>query len=212
MDLFALPLALTLLAPSTPAEHIAAAEACARVAPRTEWYALGALMDAPELSLGDPVRVRVQFRSEAEAWDPLLTRFDPAQYRAFEVWADEQWLWIEEEYTAPAARLFVRRGSSAEAVLWNARPHDRFALRLVVREFQGGSPWIEVTEAAWTAEQTPEGTVLHAIRALDLIERGAWALAVSELERALEPRLPGHVRRELEQILESVGEVVDEQR
>ncbi|MEL6906837.1 MAG: hypothetical protein AAFP22_15610, partial [Planctomycetota bacterium] len=68
------------------------------------------------------------------------------------------------------------------------------------------------TPALELADDEPERTVLHAIRALDLIEREAWALAASELERALEPRLPGHVRRELEQILESVGEVVDEQR
>ena len=67
----------------------------------------------------------------------------------------------------------------------------------MVRELHAGAAWIEVTDASWTPEQTPEGTVLHAIRGLELIEREGWALAVSELDRAMAPNLPGHVRREL---------------
>lgn len=200
--LLGLPLAAALLAPSNSSAHVALAEASARTAPATVWNSVTSLMDGPERWLGEPVRVVAQFESEVEAWEPLLTRFHPSAFRCVRVWGDEQWLWIEDEYEAPAARFFVRRGSMVDAALTAARPHDRLALEVVVREVMGGHAWIEVTDAAWTAQQTPEGTVLHAIRALDMIEREGWALALSEFDRALEPNLPGHVRRELETLRE----------
>ena len=154
----------------------------------------------PEARLGETQRVAAQFCREVETWSPFLSRFDPATFRGFEVWADEQLLWVEEEFDAPQARLFVRRGSAAALALAGARPHDRYQLELVVREIHAGRPWIEVTAARWTREQTPQGTVLHAIRALELMERDGWTLAVGQFERALAPDLPPHVRAELERL------------
>ena len=196
--LLGLPLAAALLVPSTSDAHIRVAEASAHVAPARTMNSVSTLMDGPERWLGEPVHVVAQFEAEVETWDPLLTRFHPNAFRCVRVWGDEQWLWIEDEYEAPAAQFFLRRGSLVDAALTAARPHDRLQLEVVVREVMGGHAWIEIVDAAWTAQQTPEGTVLHAIRALDMIEREGWALAISELDRALEPNLPGHVRRELE--------------
>jgi len=206
--LLGLPLAAAFLVPSTSDAHIRVAEASARVeaaAPVAPMNSVATLMDGPERWLGEPVHLVAQFASEVEAWDPLLTRFHPSAFRCVRVWGDEQWLWIEDEYEAPAAQFFVRRGSQIEAKLTAARRHDRLALEVVVREVMGGHAWIEITDATWTAQQTPEGTVLHAIRALDMIEREGWALAISELDRALEPNLPSHVRRELETLRETAA-------
>ena len=202
LDILCVPLALSMLVGGSPDAHIRVAEAAAPRMPVAPLYSLTALMDRPELKLGDRLSVMVQFQGERDTWNPFMTRFTADEYRCIRVWADEQWLWIKEEYESPSAELFVRRDTLADAVLTPARTHDRLKLDLVVREFHAGRAWIEVVDAAWTAEQTPEGTVLHAIRALDMIEREGWTLAVSELDRALRPNLPGHVRRELEELRE----------
>ena len=121
-------------------------------------------------------------------------------YRNLTFWADEQWLWIKDEFDAPAAQFFVRRGSDADKLMANGGRHDRYQIDLVVREIHAGHAWIEIASVERTEQQTPEGTILHAIRALDMVKREGWALAISELDRALRPNLPGHVRRELETI------------
>lgn len=205
LQLLAAPLAASLLfSPVTGYEDsrvAVAIEASAPAFPESHRYSLGALVDKPDLRLGETVNATVQFHGELEEWNPFLTRFDPSAYRGLTLWADEQWLWLKDDFDAPRAIVFARRGTHAEAVLSGAKRHDRLELDLVVRELHAGRAWIEVTGARWTEQQTPEGTVLHAIRALDMIEREGWALAVSELERALKPNLPSHVRLELAEIL-----------
>ena len=207
--LVAAPLGLSLLLGPSSGPEMGPVEVAGPTLPVAPRCSLGALMDVPEQRLGETVTVVAQFRQEIEDWNPFLSRFTPADHRCVEVWGDEQWLWIAEEYDAPMARLHVRRGTAAEAVLSSSRPHDRIELELVVRELLAGSPWIEVTYAARTEQQTPEGTVLHAIRALEMIEREGWRIAISELDRALAPDLPGHVRRELESIRADCQETWD---
>lgn len=165
-------------------------------------YSLSALMEAPDEHFGEAVAAVVQFHELVDDWTPYLSRFTPEAYVCASVWADEQWLWLADEYEAPMARVFARKGTFAEAILSSAKAHDRYEFDLVVRELHAGAAWIEVVGARWTREQTPEGTVLHAIRAMDMIEREGFALAVSELDRALRPLLPSHVRRELETVRE----------
>ena len=209
--LAALPLAAALAFPGTPDAQIQIAEASARIAGAVPGYAsVAVLADSPARWLGEPTHVIVQVEGEPEGtWNPFLGRFHPADYRRIRVWGDEQWLWQKDEFEAPAADLFVRRGTVLEGLLSRARRHDRLALEVVVRELHAGAAWIEIIDAAYTPEQTPEGTVLHAIRGLDLIEREGWSLAVSELERALAPNLPGHVRRELETLRDQAQSVLD---
>lgn len=190
--------------------EIVALEASAPRRPVAPAYAVTALMRAPEKKLGETLSMAVQFHGQVENWDPFLSRFDPVEFRCVTVWADEQWLWIKEEYESPSARFFVRRGTIAEAMLSGAKAHDRFKVDAVVREMHAGQAWIEVTEVVRTEEQIPEGTILHAISAMNLIEREGWALAVSELNRALRPTLPGHVRRELEEIRNRCQMTLDE--
>ena len=202
LHLLASPLSAAFLAFSIagpPGNEVGLVNASAPVQPAAPLptFALTALLDKPELRLGETHTVAVQMHGAIADWNPFLTRFHPDDYRCVTAWADEQWLWIKEEFEAPAGQVFVRRGSAADQVLRKTERHDRVALDLVVREMHAGRAWIEVTGARRTEKVIPEGTVLHAINALDMIEREGWALAISELERAMRPNLPGHVRREL---------------
>ncbi|MFT5735232.1 MAG: hypothetical protein ACJA2W_002367 [Planctomycetota bacterium] len=198
------PLIASLLFAGPAPEDIAVqlVEASASVAPVIPTYSISALLDNPEMKLGEEHRVVAQLHGEIDEWHPFMTRFHADEYRCVTFWADEQWLWLKEEFGAPAASFFVRRGSEADQVLRASKRHDRLQLDIAVVEIHAGRSWIEVQGAEKTEAQTPEGTVLHAIRALDMIERQGWALAVNELERALSPDLPGHVRRELQTLLE----------
>lgn len=192
LELLTAPLAAAMLmqAPTLPDDDLTSSEAVPATPVVDLWR-------RPELRLGESQRVIAQVCREVEDWSAFLTRFDPAAFQAFEFWADEQFLWVKEEFDAPQARLFARRGSGAAAALSAATPSTRLELEVIVREMHAGRAWIEVTAARWSERQTPEGTVLHAIRALDLMERDGWSLASDQLDRALAPNLPGHVRAEL---------------
>ena len=208
LDLLTTPLAVAMLLQAPGPQVLApldldAAGADQPVSAGGDEVLVGSVLDLrrrPELRLGVPQRVVAQVCREVDDWSSFLTRFDPAAFQAFEFWADEQLLWIKEEFDAPQARLFARRGSRTATVLAAASAHDRLELQVVVREMHAGRAWIEVTEAQWSDQQTPQGTVLHAIRALDLMQRDGWTLAISQLERALAPDLPLHVRAALERL------------
>ena len=201
LHLLSAPLvAVFLHAAPVPAVHLV--EASAPVRPALPTFSIGALLDKPEMRLGETHRVVAQLHGEITEWNPFLTRFHADDYSLVTFWADEQWLWIKEEFEAPAAEFFVRRRTELAEVLASAKRHDRFELDIAVREVHGGRTWMEIVGVHRTEQQTPEGTVLHAIRALDMVDREGWALAVNELERAMSPNLPGHVRRELQTLLE----------
>lgn len=156
------------------------------------------IADEPERFLGTQVRLFFQYHSEREAWDPYLTSFAENRYRALDGWTDEQRLWLQHEFETPAARVYVLRGSRAERSLVGARVHQRWMLAGVVREEHLGLPWIEITHAYPMRSHVPEGSILHAIRAFECIEKNTFALARDEFSRALAAPLPAPVARELE--------------
>ncbi len=152
------------------------------------------------------VRVQVQFHSPIASWNPFMTRFGSREFSAVRAWADEQFPWVATEFDAPAARLFMRRGSAAERVLATARPSQRFELDAVVREVFFDRPWVEVLTARPLTEFIGEGTAIHARRGIELAEAHAWELAEAEYERALTTSLPAHARAELERLRALVRE------
>ncbi len=153
--------------------------------------------------LGREVRFTLQVDSEPEGWNPWLTRFSAAHYRGLSAWGDEQLLWDERAHADPAPRLFVRRGTEADRSLRNLRRYDRLRVRAVVREVFLDEPWIELVEIERLTERIEEGTILHAVRAIELLEDGRLILAAGELDRAATPRrLPEHVARELTRLRE----------
>lgn len=200
LHLLSAPL-MTVLLHAAPVATVGVVEASAPVRPTLPTFSIGALLNKPELRLGKTQRVVAQLHGEAEEWNPFMTRFHGDDYSLVTFWADEQWLWLKEEFDAPAAEFFVRRRTELAETLASATRHDRFELDIAVREVHGGRTWMEIVGVQRTEQQTPEGTILHAIRALDMVEREGWALAVNELERALRPNLPSHVRSELQAIL-----------
>lgn len=168
--------------------------------PPPELVAWGTLQDAPEVHLGATCRMYIQFHSLEEDWNPYQTRFGPEDYLAVRGWNDEQRLWIAEEFDRPAARVFVPRGGRLERLLGRVKVNDRIVLRCIVRTAHLGRPWVEVVGFQRSRRSVPEGTILHALKAMDLMRREAWALAIDQLDRALAAPLPVPVAADLRAI------------
>jgi hypothetical protein len=164
--------------------------------------ALSDLARDPLADLGEEVRLVLQFGAPLASWNPYLTRFGAGDFAGYEAWGDERFLWERAAFDAPERTLFARRGSSAERVLADAKPYQRFLVRAVVREVFLGKPWIEILAAERLAEEVSEGSLLHAIRGLELLAEGQKDLARAQIERAAAGFLPAHARAELERLAE----------
>jgi hypothetical protein len=152
----------------------------------------------PEAFLGRTVRLVVQFHSLEERWNPYVTRFGPSEYVALTGWTDEQRPWIRAEYDAPAVHLFVPRDGALGRLVQELEIHERIEVICVAEELFAGRPWVAAVGITKLAEYVPEGTILHAIRAVEFIEEELFELAAGELGRALDAPVPEHVRAELE--------------
>lgn len=155
-----------------------------------------------QAALGQRVRVRFQLREECERWNPFLTRFGNADYRAFEVWSDRQFLWEKAQWEAPLARLFVRRGSPAEQALSGARRLARFEAVVETRQVFLGRPWLEIESARRLGDELSEGTLLHATRAFEAAQEARWAVARESYDQALVGAMPPALRSELRRLRE----------
>ena len=164
------------------------------------------LWKRPTAHLDHPLRLRVQMRGRLDSWNPFTTRFGDGEFSAWSAWGDRQFPWVEEQFRNPVARLFARRDSAAEWALENGKAHDRFELVGVVRTVFAGRPWFEVLSVKPLVRDIGEGCVLHASRALELMEQEAWQSAIAELERASSEGLPAHARAELERLVEECRE------
>jgi hypothetical protein len=162
------------------------------------------LVGSPGRSLGETRRVFVQFQELEESWNPYLTRFSPQDYFAVRGWTDEERPWLREDYEDPRVRVFVPRGGESETLLRAARPHERYELVLAIREHCAGELWCQVLSARRLKKEIPEGSVLGVARALDLMDREAWDLAASELQRALAAPLPEAAREEVVEMRDHV--------
>jgi len=153
--------------------------------------------------LGRRVRVRMQVQSRMTDWNPYLTRFGTGQFQAIQGWSDEQFPWIESEYDTPQVRVFARRGTLADRELASVKSYSRYEMRGVVREVFLDLPWIEIEDARSMTDAISEATVIHAGRALDLMNQKAWRLAELEFEQALGGPLPDPALIELERLREA---------
>lgn len=151
--------------------------------------------------LGRRVRVVVQLDARVETWDAWVSHFHPAAWTRLSVWADEQFLWRREEWEQPWSHLYARSDTPAAALLSNAGRFRRFELEVDVREHLLGEARLEVLRATPLSESVGEGAILHASRAMDLLDRGLAALAKAEFERAQAGRLPEHARAELARLM-----------
>lgn len=158
------------------------------------------LCDRPCRWLGHRVRVRMQYESELADWNAYMTRFGSGQFDALRGWSDEQLPWIEADFRVPESLLFVRKGSVTQHVFDEARTYSRFELTIQVREVFLDTPWAEILEARPMEEQIREATVIHAARALELMNEGAFRLAQLELDVALEAPLPDPALHELKRL------------
>ncbi len=161
-----------------------------------------ALADRPCSWLGRTVRVRVQVESHPSDWRPYVTRFGTGQFDALQGWTDEQFPWIQDEFEAPPLRVFARKGSAAALALAGAPTYARFELTGIVHEVFLDLPWIEVVGVAPMGDAINEASVIHAARAIELMEQGSWQLAQFEIEQALEAPMPDAAVMELVRLRE----------
>lgn len=150
--------------------------------------------------LGRRVRFVVQFQRHLEQWTTYCSRFGPGEFGAFQSWSDEQMPWRVADYETPRVRLFYRKGTPVEEVLGGGETYARFEIEGTLRELFLGEPWIEVEAARALPERLTEGSVIHASRALALLDEGQWTFACTELDMALQARLPSAARAELEHL------------
>ncbi len=195
LSLLALVWAVNLLAART-----SAAKSTKAIAPTAEFHPWNELRADATALLGRRVKLVAQFQGPVERWNAYLSRFGPETHVALQFWSDEQFLWRVDEYEWPQVRLFVPRGSAVDEVLAHAATYERFEIEGTLRELFLSEPWIEVEFARRLPEQVSEGTVIHAGRALALMDAGVWKLADAELEQALQALLPAHARLELERL------------
>lgn len=161
------------------------------------------LYEHPAQWLGREVRIRIQFQTRVEDWNPYMTRFGTAQFLAVQGWTDEQFPWVVSDFEAPAVRVFARRNGPCEWPLQSAKPYSRYELSGTVREVFLDLPWIEIQDARLLPDQISEATVIHASRAVDLNQQKSWKLAELEFDQALAGPLPDKARIELERLREA---------
>lgn len=170
--------------------------------------AFGELQREASAWLGRRVRFTFQFQDSPAVWNPYLTRFGTNDYVGAVGWGDDQLLWRAEDFEAPRVLVFARRGTPAAATLGDARTYSRFEVVGRVSQIFLGLPWIEIESAERLPQETGEGAVLHASRALRAMETGDWGRALEDLARAEISNLPPGARAELARL----RSVCEEQR
>jgi len=155
----------------------------------------------PDLALGELRQMVVQYAAPIDEWEPYLTRYSPEAYLSLRAWSDSQQLWNRADYDAPAARLFVRRGTMAARLVQDLQPHDRIVVACVVHDQFLGRPWVEIISARRMHEYVPEGSVLHAVNGLEFLTEGVFDLARDQFARAMEAPLPVHARNALARLV-----------
>jgi hypothetical protein len=154
----------------------------------------------PVAHLGRTLRLRLQLESELADWNPFLTRFGRADYRAFRAWSDEQFLWNADDWSAPLAGLFARRGTAVADALAKLPRYSRFEAVVTVRQVFLSRPWLEVESIAPLGDSIGEGSILHASRAMRLRDEERWSAAAEDFERALVGPMPEIARTELRRL------------
>lgn len=165
------------------------------------------LVRQPTRHVGQSLRVIGQFQAAIPEWNCYLTRFTPSSHEAWQLWTDEQFLWLREEYEAPKMRVFTRSGSPQSEQLRALGPQARVELELLVRECFLELPWAEVQRVRVLEEFVGEGTAFHAARGMNCAASGSYQLALSEFDQALVAGLPSHARAALESLRAQAAEL-----
>ncbi len=170
---------------------------------------LSQLRQHPSRWIGSTVRFTLQVDGPREDVPTHLSSFRAGRFFAFAAWSGDQVLWRGEHYGDPAERLFARRDGVAAAALAGARRYARFEVVGVVREIFQGTPWIEVVEARQLQRSLSEGALVHATRAVSLMETERWALAADQFGRARAGFLPRAALAELARLQSVCAELGD---
>ncbi len=171
----------------------------AEFVPEEEPKTIGAdeLWGDPSAYVGQLLKLDVQFGAELKSWNPLLTRFGPGDYRGFQAWSEDQYLWHKSEFGNPAVRVYAKRGGAAEWALQDAQRFARFELLCRVQSNFAGLPWVEVLAVKPKIRSLQPGCMNHAVRGLEFVEKELWKAALDEFERADSDGIPKRAHEEL---------------
>lgn len=169
-------------------------------APSAARVELSAVAADPSPWLGHTVAFAVQLDAELETWSPWTTRFGLAEHVGFRAWADEQRPWLRADFEGPVGRLFARRDGEPARALRAGQRFARFEVTARVAQVLGGQAWLEVVAVRPLPRSLTEGTLIHASRAVALMDEEQWGLALEDLERALAASMPERARAELERL------------
>jgi hypothetical protein len=154
----------------------------------------GRALQNPLAYLGVPAHVTLQVEAVPRGLESLCDALGPGDWAAVSAWGDEQLLWEKAAYDHPVGLLFARRGTASAAQLARATRYERYSAEVVVRQVFLGRPWIEIRSLQRSPQQVTEGAVLHASRALNLMEGEHWSFAIEDFGRALSSDLPARAR------------------
>ncbi len=164
---------------------------------------LGDVYEHPAEAVGRELCFYVQYDGLREDWNPFGTGFAPQSHLSARVWTDSQRLWDRLDFNNPQGAIYVLSGSRAARTLAKTERFQRLLCVGRVRNLRCGKPWIEVTKIYVSRRTVSEGSLLHAIRAVELHGRDALTMARDEYARALTANLPKAVRSELEGFIEA---------
>ena len=159
------------------------------------------LWEHPARFTGKVVTLDAQLHSELHTWNPMLTRFGGGEFRAFRLWSEGQFPWVEADYHGPLVTAYARTEGAAAWALEDAERYDRFELLCEVRSAFAARPWIEVIAVRPHLRSLTEGVVLHAARGCEQMAKGAWDTALDELRRADRGGVPPAAEAELERLI-----------
>lgn len=164
---------------------------------------LGVVYDHPAEAVGQELSFYVQFDGLQEDWNAFGTEFAPSSHLRATVWSDNQRLWDRLDFNNPLGEVYIRTNTRAAQRLLGVQRFQRLLCVGTVRNLRCGKPWIEVTHMYVARQSVSEGSLLHAIRAVDLHSRKAFTLARDEYARAITANLPKAVRSELQGLVDA---------
>ncbi|MCR9246025.1 MAG: hypothetical protein NXI31_13420 [bacterium] len=127
------------------------------------------------------VQFVVQFASLGRISNPFFTKFTPADFANFYVWADEEAIWREENYENLFGMMFLSKFNDQLESLYSLRTYDRVAVTGIIRNTFRNMPWIEVTGFEQLDAKLDTAVLTHLYRGEKLMQQRLWQRAIAEL-------------------------------
>jgi len=136
----------------------------------------------------------VQFAALGKLSNPFFTKFTPADFSNFYVWADEQPIWQRTSYDHVFGNMFYPKTGSQLQQIFELRMYQRLQITGVVRNTFQDQPWIEVLSYDTLSGQVDAATLSHMYRGEQFMGERRWQRAIAELTLAPGSGVPAAVQ------------------